>query len=778
MLVNRAYYLLKPILPWRVRLMLRQWRAARRRRTFADVWPIDPKSSRTPDNWPEWPQGKRFAFVLTHDVEGTKGVSRVKQLRDLEISNGFRSSFNFVPEGEYRLTQETRRLLEEANFEVGVHGLHHDGKLYSSKAEFAARAERIREYMREWGACGFRSPLMQHQLGWLHALEVDYDASTFDTDPFEPEPDGAGTIFPYWVPASQGRGFVELPYTLVQDLNLFCVLREKNIDIWKRKADWVAEHGGMVLLNTHPDYMCFEGKRDRDEYPLEYYSEFLRYIREKYEGQYWSALPPEVSSYYRETMPVEARNTRRKICMIGYTPYESDNRVRRYAETLAQRGDHVDIIGLSRETSQPEVEEFNGVTVHRIQHREHNEKSKWSYASRLLRFLYGSSRKITQLHQLHRYDVVHIHNMPDFLVFAAWYPRLHGAKLILDIHDVVPELFGNKFRSSQKSAYVESLKAIEKLAAGFVDHVIVSNHLWHKTVVARSVPEEKSSVFINHVDPKVFARCARTRNDGKFIVLFPGSLQWHQGVDIAIEAFALIKKEVPHAEFHIYCGSGVIQGDLMALTRKLGVQQDVKFIKAVSLDEMAQVIANADLGVVPKRADSFGNEAYSTKIMEFMSQGVPVVASRTKIDAFYFEEGVVHFFESGSSTAMAQAMLDVIRNPELRDSLARRGEEYVKIHGWERKKKDYLDLIDALATEEFGASRPSQEVAKQTIANEDSALQNDVAASVPAGNHSENGRHPVSASPTRASLEFGRRSSSPEKSEEESETEKSQAARI
>ncbi len=126
----------------------------------------------------------------------------------------------------------------------------------------------------------------------------------------------------------------------------------------------------MAPLNTHPDYMCFEGKPARDEFPVSFYEEFLSYLHERYEGQYWHALPREVAAYYKEAVPAESRNTRRKICMIGYTPYEGDNRVRRYAETLAERGDHVDMIGLSRETSQPVVEEFNGVTVYRIQHRE------------------------------------------------------------------------------------------------------------------------------------------------------------------------------------------------------------------------------------------------------------------------------------------------------------------------------------------------------------------------------------------------------------------------
>lgn len=708
MLVNRIYYRLKPAMPWRLRLALRRLRANRRRRAFADVWPIDPKSNTVPNGWPGWPDGKRFALVFTHDVEGSKGLSRIEQLMNLERDHGFRSCFNFVPEGEYRVPGAVREMLKQAEFEVGVHGLEHDGKLYASKKQFAAKALRIREYLQQWEASGFRSPLMQHNLQWLHAVNAKYDSSTFDTDPFEPEPDGIGTIFPFWVPGPNGGGYVELPYTLVQDLNLFQILREQNIDIWLRKVDWIAENGGMVLLNTHPDYMCFEGEQERDEFPVSRYVEFLRYVRAKYEGAYWAALPCEVAQYYRDRIPLPLRNSRKKVCMVAYSPYEADNRIRRYAETLVKRGDQVDVIAISGTDFDRQEKEINGVTVHRVQHRVQNERSKWTYASRLLQFLVRSSAALTRLHKRNRYDVIHIHNMPDFLVFAAWYPKLTGAKLILDIHDVVPELFANKFRTRFKSGYTWLLKAIEKASAKFVDHVIVSNHLWYDMVAARSARNGKCSVVINHVDPEMFSRHARTRTDGKFIVLFPGSLQWHQGLDIAINAFAHVKAQVPNAEFHLYTGAGGnLQTELKRQVQQLGLEGSVKFHGGIPLDQMAQLIANADLGVVPKRADSFGNEAYSTKIMEFMSQGVPVVVSRTKIDTFYFKEGDVHFFQSGDSEAMAQAMLDVINDKHLRESLVQRGYEYVERNSWGRKKKEYLDLIDSLSTELFDDVLPA-----------------------------------------------------------------------
>jgi glycosyltransferase involved in cell wall biosynthesis len=404
-------------------------------------------------------------------------------------------------------------------------------------------------------------------------------------------------------------------------------------------------------------------------------------------------------SSFRELPSASENGGRKKVCMVAYTAYEGDNRVRRYAETLVKRGDTVHVIAIGEaHLNQALKAEIKGVSVYKVQSREHDEQSKWSYLWPLLRFLWNSSKMVTRLHRVHHYDVIHIHNMPDFLVFAAWYPKLTGAKLILDIHDLVPELFATKFKTRHGALYVALLKAVEKASAHFVHHVIIANHLWYDTIVQRSIPRERCSVVVNYVDSELFARRQKTRNDDRYIVLFPGSLQWHQGLDIAIEAIGEIKLQVPNIEFHIYGGSG---GDkaasLKQLTHRLGLEECVKFYTGVSLDEVVEVIANADLGVVPKRADSFGNEAYSTKIMEFMSQGVPVVASRTKIDSFYFKEGEVHFFTSGDSREMAKAMLEVIETRELRETLIANGLEYCERHGWAAKKKEYLDVVDLLS---------------------------------------------------------------------------------
>jgi hypothetical protein len=265
-------------------------------------------SNKKPEGWSGWPDGRKFALILTHDVETARGLKKCYELIKLEERLGFRSSFGFVAE-DYNLTPELRRYLISNGFEVYVHGLTHDGSLYKSRKIFKKQAIRINHYLKEWGSVGFRSPSMHRNLEWIQDLNIEYDSSTFDTDPFEPVPDGVGTIFPFFVQGnSTQKGYVELPYTLPQDHTLFIIIKEKSIDIWKKKVDWIAENRGMALLNTHPDYMNFGGRKlILEEYPAQYYEEFLDYIKSKYEGQYWHVLPKDVARFWRNNVVVNSR---------------------------------------------------------------------------------------------------------------------------------------------------------------------------------------------------------------------------------------------------------------------------------------------------------------------------------------------------------------------------------------------------------------------------------------------------------------------------------------
>jgi glycosyltransferase involved in cell wall biosynthesis len=188
-------------------------------------------------------------------------------------------------------------------------------------------------------------------------------------------------------------------------------------------------------------------------------------------------------------------------------------------------------------------------------------------------------------------------------------------------------------------------------------------------------------------------------------------------VDLAIRALGMNREKLPNAEFHIY-GGGNCQADLQALVKQLGLEDRVFFNGARSLEQIAEIVANADLGVVPKRADGFGNEAYSTKIMEFMSQGVPVVLSKTKIDSFYFSDAEARFFESGNVEALADAILTVARNQPLRESMIKNALAYVEKNSWAVKEVEYLELVDSLTAlvDSHGEAHETKIVARRAFA--------------------------------------------------------------
>ena len=217
---------------------------------------------------------------------------------------------------------------------------HYDGKLYASQANFRGSAQRINHYLDAWNAAGFRSGFMHYHQEWLHDLNVKYDASTFDTDPFEPQPDGVGTIFPFWVPApddnGQGHrgtrfvieyndrdrapsgrpfsasplppapaparaGYVELPYTLPQDSTLFLLLKELTGDIWHRKLDWIARHGGMALINVHPDYLHLKSPGPGSTPTAgDHYAELLGYLTKSYGNTFWHVLPRDMAAFVHQ----------------------------------------------------------------------------------------------------------------------------------------------------------------------------------------------------------------------------------------------------------------------------------------------------------------------------------------------------------------------------------------------------------------------------------------------------------------------------------------------
>lgn len=384
----------------------------------------------------------------------------------------------------------------------------------------------------------------------------------------------------------------------------------------------------------------------------------------------------------------------RRACMVSYSVYESDNRVRRYAETLARSGYSVDAIALRRK-GQPKQQTVNDIRLFGVQYRIKNERGKFSYLAKIILFFCRSMLRLAWQQIKEPYDIVHVHSVPDFEVFAAFVPKLMGAKVILDIHDIVPEFYASKFKVSSGSFAFRSLVLVEKISCWFADHVIVSNHIWEKRLRERSVPQSKLITILNFPDTKVFSRRGRSRHDGRIIMLYPGTLNFHQGLDIAIRAFSYIDQQIPEAEFHIY-GSGDQLAVLQKLISDLHLEGRVLLRGSLPIDKMARVIEDADIGIVPKRNSGFGDEAFSTKILEFMALGVPVIVSATTIDRYYFNEQIVRFFGANDDHSLAESMMQLVKDRRESLALVHRADEFIKGYTWEVNKHLYMDVVKSL----------------------------------------------------------------------------------
>jgi hypothetical protein len=295
---NAAYYRVRPAIPRRAQIALRRLASRAQSRTAFPRWPVEPglhelydflfgllgEVAREPVPWiAPWPNGYSWALVLTHDVETQVGYEHLDLLRDVELESGCRSAWNFVPR-RYAVDDETVRRLTDEGFEVGVHGLYHDGRDVSP-ATLPDRLPGIREAADRWRASGFRAPATRRVWELMPRLGFDYDSSYPDTDPFEPDGGGCCT----WLPFFNGAT-VELPITLPQDYTVFTILQEPDESLWLAKAEELRRRGGLALLITHPDYML--GAAGRDAY--------RRFI-EAFAGDEtaWGALPREVAGWWR-----------------------------------------------------------------------------------------------------------------------------------------------------------------------------------------------------------------------------------------------------------------------------------------------------------------------------------------------------------------------------------------------------------------------------------------------------------------------------------------------
>lgn len=313
----RLYYRVRPLVPRRLQITLRRAYARRLSRAAFPRWPVEPafhdllrvmygfvhEVAGEPPPWiAPWPAPYAWAMVLTHDVETSEGYARVGELQALESSLGYRAAWNFVA-SRYEVEDQMLQSIERAGGEVGIHGLHHDGRDLASRELLEARLPKMREHAGRWRAVGFRSPATQRNWDLMPSLGFDYDSSYPDTDPYEPQPGGSCSWLPYMI-----GNMVELPITLPQDHTLFVILRLADAKVWADKISLLRKRGGMALLLTHPDYMG-------NEVALRAYRGLLESHAD--DETAWRALPREVSAWWRRRAASTIIRDESGWCVVG-----------------------------------------------------------------------------------------------------------------------------------------------------------------------------------------------------------------------------------------------------------------------------------------------------------------------------------------------------------------------------------------------------------------------------------------------------------------------------
>lgn len=398
-------------------------------------------------------------------------------------------------------------------------------------------------------------------------------------------------------------------------------------------------------------------------------------------------------------MSTKASTVAQRHCMVVHNYYPlREPRVEREARALVNHGYEVDVICLRGE-GEPVVDTSEGVRIYRLPVKRHRGKGAAVQLLEYLAFFGLAFAKLTTLHRQRRYRVVQIHNLPDFLVFAGLVPKLTGARVILDIHDVMPEFYASRFRTSLASWPVRLVRWQEWLSCRFADHVITVTDLWRDALIARGVAANKASVVMNVADTRIFRRSANSERPAAsddFHLFYHGTLTQRYGVDVALRAVAKVRRQIPGIRFTIH-GSGEYLATLQHLAAELDVGKHVHFsTQSVPTTELPRMIQGADVGVVPYQRDVFTDGILPTKLMEYVALGVPVIAARTPVIAAYFDDTMVQFFTPGDVNELAQCIVALYHNRQRLQTYAKNAERFNQRYNWPEVSAGYLALVDQL----------------------------------------------------------------------------------
>lgn len=398
-------------------------------------------------------------------------------------------------------------------------------------------------------------------------------------------------------------------------------------------------------------------------------------------------------------------NSPKRHCMVVYAYYPyGETRVQRQAEALARHGYEVDILCLRSKTDAA-AESRNGVRVLRLPVRYGNYKwvgwKFWEY----LRFGLLAMLKLIQLHRRHPYGSVQTHNLPDFLVFAAWFPKLFGARVILDLHDLMPEFYQARYGHNAGSRLVRLVHWQEKLSCRFANHVITVSEPWRQTLVKRGVPAAKCSVVMNVADHTIFrpqnVKSPALPDNGCLRLIYHGTVTHRYGIDLLLKAIAKIRQQAPDLHLTIH-GGGEYYPQVVALAKELNLSDEIVFFSTgnIPLPDLPKLLQSAHVGLAPYRSDLFTDGIVPTKLMEYAALGMPAIAARTSAIQAYFEGTMVEFFTPGDVDDLARCLLVLYRDRNHLAKLAHGAEAFNQRYNWEKLSHEYVNLIDLLNTKE------------------------------------------------------------------------------
>jgi glycosyltransferase involved in cell wall biosynthesis len=391
--------------------------------------------------------------------------------------------------------------------------------------------------------------------------------------------------------------------------------------------------------------------------------------------------------------------TGKRAAAVMFSHYPSDPRPRRAAEALVQMGMKVEVICLAQDGDETRRDTFNGVEILRLPMKRRR-GGKAAYLFQYGWFILLACLRLTVRSFTRRYSLVHIHNMPDVLVFCALVPKLFGARVILDLHDPMPELMMTIFNLRWKSFSVRLLKFLEKCSLAFADKALTVNLACKRIFSERSCAPGKIHVVMNSPDEDIFQLSpvpenhAVSRDISKpFVIMYHGSLVKRLGLDLAVTALGKVRSRIPRTELRIYGRTTPYLQQVMEQARKEGLSDCIRHMGGKTLEQIAREIDECDVGVIPNRKSLFTEIATPTRIFEYLSRGRPVIGPRAVGVEDYFSDKDILLFEPGNADELAEKIEYVFQNPTKVAAMARSGQSIYSEHKWSREKQRFLNLV-------------------------------------------------------------------------------------